>query len=39
MLEKVNFGVFEDMPASQRKRDHPNTENEGKKEAKQKMFA
>lgn len=39
MLEKVNFGVFEDMPASQRRRDHLTTENEGKKEAKQKMFA
>lgn len=31
MLEKVNFSVFEDMAASERKRDHPTVENEGKK--------
>lgn len=34
MLERVNFTVFEDMPALQRKRAHPTTEIEGKTETK-----
>lgn len=34
MLEKVNFAVFEDMSALQRKNDDLINEAEGKKEAK-----
>lgn len=34
MLEKVNFALFEDMPASQRKSDDHINETKEKKEAK-----
>lgn len=34
MLEKVNFALSEDMPASQMKSHDPVNETEGKKEAK-----